>query len=38
MGRIGAGAVVRDSVIGAAGEVADGEEVIDVRRPDPAST
>jgi mannose-1-phosphate guanylyltransferase len=38
MGRIGAGAAVRDSVIGAAGEVADGEEVIDVRRPDPAST
>jgi mannose-1-phosphate guanylyltransferase len=37
MGKIGAGARVSGSVIGAAGEAGDGEEVIDARRPDPDS-
>ncbi|TPW14311.1 MAG: putative mannose-1-phosphate guanylyltransferase [Acidimicrobiaceae bacterium] len=36
MGRIGAGATVHDSVIGADGAVADGEHIAHQRRPDPA--
>ena len=35
MGRVGVGSTVRDSVIGAEGRVADGEQVVAERRPHP---
>jgi mannose-1-phosphate guanylyltransferase len=38
MGRIGGGADVRDSVVGAEGTVAPGERLHDVKRPDPSAT
>lgn len=37
MGRVGAGAVVRNSVLGADGVIAAGEQASDQRRPDPNS-
>lgn len=38
MGRVGAGAVVHNSVLGADGVIAPGEQVSDQRRPDPNAT